>query len=66
MSDRILRLPDVVSMVGIKRSSIYDFMKKGIFPASIPLGEKAVGWRESEIAQWVEQRTQLRAVKKRP
>jgi prophage regulatory protein len=50
---RILRLPDVQAKVGQPVSTIYAAMAKGTFPQPIPLGERAVGWLESEIDGWI-------------
>lgn len=49
----ILRRPDVESRTGLSRSSIYDGMSKGTFPQAVKLGVRAVGWRESDIANWL-------------
>ncbi len=49
----ILRRPQVEARTGLARSTIYDRMKAGIFPAPISLGAKAVGWIESEIDAWL-------------
>lgn len=57
---KILKLPEVTAMTGLSRSSVYDFVKKGAFPAPIPLGSRAVGWLESDIANWIEQRAAMR------
>ena len=54
MTNKILRLKDVIDKTGLSRSSIYQFMKDDQFPKSIPLGARAVGWRESDLDQWIE------------
>ncbi|WP_028536215.1 AlpA family phage regulatory protein [Paludibacterium yongneupense] len=41
---RMLRLPDVIGLTGLGRSSIYDLMKQGRFPVQVKLGGKAVAW----------------------
>ena len=61
---KIIRLPEVLSTTGLRRSSIYAFIKKGVFPAPIPLGEKAVGWIETEVFDWVSKRTAMRGGKR--
>lgn len=58
MSKAILRLPVVMTRTGLSRSSIYLLMSKGQFPKQVSLGERAVGWLESDIDRWVESRTQ--------
>jgi len=55
MSNRIVRLPTVKEITGLSRSSIYLRMSKGEFPQSISLGDRAIGWLESDIEQWLEQ-----------
>ncbi len=57
---KILKLPDVMAATALSRSSIYDFVKRGIFPAPVKLSERAVGWFASEVEAWLEQRAQLR------
>ncbi len=49
----ILRRRQVEARTGLARSTIYDRIKAGTFPAPISLGEKAVGWIESEIDAWL-------------
>jgi prophage regulatory protein len=56
MSNKIIRLPTVKNRVGLSRSSIYLRMSKGEFPKSISLGERAIGWLESDIEQWLDER----------
>ena len=46
---RILRLPAVISRLGLSRSTIYDRVGKGLWPRPVPLGPRAVGWPSSEI-----------------
>ena len=53
---RILRLPSVRERTGLSRSSIYLRISQGRFPRPISLGERAVGWLESEITEWVNRR----------
>ena len=53
---RILRLPDVMKNTGLKRSTIYKLMAAKGFPIQISLGAKAVGWLESDIENWIQDR----------
>ena len=60
MSDRlrtagaILRRGKVEQEVGLKRSTIYQRIQEGTFPRPIRLGERAVGWRASDIEQFLD------------
>ena len=57
-SMRILRLPDVISRVGLCRASIYLRVAQGDFPKQISLGVRAVGWLEHEIEAWLTKKMQ--------
>ncbi len=57
---RIIRLPHVEAMCGVKKSFIYAEMAKGTFPRAVPLG-RARGWLETEVLDWIEQRAASRA-----
>ncbi len=50
---RLLRLPEVMARVGLKRSAIYQRMADGRFPRSRSLGPKCSVWVESEIDEWI-------------
>ncbi len=56
LTPRILRLPLVRERTGLSRSSIYLRISEGRFPKPISLGERAVGWLESEITEWLNRR----------
>jgi len=60
MTFKILRLPEIKEQCGISRSAIYQGMKEGTFPQSIPLGTRMVGWSESEINEWIENKLKQR------
>lgn len=57
---KILRLPEVIARVGLKRASIYHHISEGRFPKPVPLGPRAVGWLEHEIDEWLRQRLKSR------
>lgn len=59
--EKLLRLPEVESLSGLKKSSIYAGMKAGTFPRCIRLSARAVAWPESRIATWQAQRQQAGA-----
>ena len=54
MTPQILRRKDVEKMVGLSRSTIYLLMSKGLFPAQLKLGPRAVGWKVSDIKAWLD------------
>jgi prophage regulatory protein len=53
MNERIVRRPQVESQTGLSRSTIYSKMADGTFPKPVKLGENSVGWKESEIQNWI-------------
>lgn len=60
---KILKLPDVMGRCALSRSSIYAYIQNGKFPKPISLGERAVGWLESEISNWISERAEQRGGK---
>lgn len=54
--DRVLRFPEVITVTGFKRSTIYKKIARGQFPAPFGIGDRAVGWRRSTIEKWLEER----------
>ena len=54
---KLVRLPIVEGLTGLKRSSIYKAMRERSFPGSVRLSARAVAWRESEVLAWCANRT---------
>lgn len=52
----ILRMPDVVKLVGMCRASIYKAIKADNFPQPVRLGARSVGWRQEEVEDWLADR----------
>ena len=53
MLKRIYRLPQVMDITGLSRSSIYLTVSKCEFPKPIRLGKRAIGWPEDSIKKWL-------------
>ncbi|MCP5397449.1 MAG: AlpA family phage regulatory protein [Sphingomonadaceae bacterium] len=51
---RLIRLPEVMDRVGMKRSAIYQRMKEGRFPRSRSLGSRCAVWVEAEVEDWIQ------------
>ena len=58
-SPTILRRHQVQQRTGLSRSTLYQYIKDGEFPASVQLGPRAVGWLESDICDWITERVKL-------
>lgn len=56
MSESILRKPIVRERTGLANSTLYLLMARGEFPRPINLGERSVGWLESEVNAWIQKR----------
>jgi prophage regulatory protein len=51
-----MRLPKVIEVTGLKKTSVYNRMREKTFPLSVQLGPRTVGWIASEVDQWVAER----------
>ncbi len=56
---KILRLPKVMNMTGLSRSTIYLKLSNDNFPRPIPLGTRAVGWVEKDVNDWIEKQINI-------
>ena len=54
--DRLLRLPDVETATGCKKSTIYKLMKDGKFPPCVRITARMSAWPETAVLQWVQDR----------
>lgn len=52
---QIIRLPEVISLTTLSRSTIYSFCRQGIFQR-IKLGSRAIGFDRDEIQRWLDNR----------
>ncbi len=61
MNDAIKRLPAVKEFTGLGKTSIYDGVATGTFPAPVKISVRAVGWLESDLIAWLETRQKRKA-----
>jgi len=54
--DRFLRMPEVKKTTGLSKAYLYLLISEGKFPKQYKLGERASGWLESEIRDWMNSR----------
>jgi predicted DNA-binding transcriptional regulator AlpA len=54
--DRLLRLPEVERLTGLRRSAIYAQMERGTFPRSVKAGLRTATWSEAAIQFWIAER----------
>jgi prophage regulatory protein len=56
---RVIRLPEVVSRVGLKKTQIYQLMRQRKFPQAVKMSERATGWLEHEIDSYIAERVAI-------
>ncbi|MCS4496148.1 AlpA family transcriptional regulator [Pantoea sp. B623] len=61
LQERFMRLPEVIHVCGLSRSTIYDLISRDAFPAQISLGGKNVAWAASEVNAWMNERIAARS-----
>ena len=52
MIKKLYRLPEVMNMTGLSRSSIYLRVSTDEFPKPVKIGRRAIGWPEDSIIAW--------------
>lgn len=62
MTERIIRIPELVQLVSLSAATIYRQERAGAFPKRLVLSPHAVGWRLSEVEEWLATR-QVRAAR---
>jgi len=53
--ERIVRTKELLELIGLSRTTIWRMEKEGKFPKSVSLGEGSIGWRWSEVTQWLKE-----------
>ncbi|MBN3794584.1 AlpA family phage regulatory protein [Burkholderia sp. Ac-20392] len=59
-NERLLRLPSVIGMVGLGKTTIYDMMKEGSFPKPRRVRNLSL-WAETEVQAWIRSITSAEA-----
>lgn len=54
--DRIIRAKEVQELTGLSRTTLWRFENKGEFPRRVSLGASTVGWKLSEVQNWIRER----------
>ncbi|MGO4685798.1 helix-turn-helix transcriptional regulator [Hyphomicrobium sp. 2TAF46] len=57
--ERLLRARAVYERLGVGRSTFYALVRSGEFPAPVRISEQAVGWLESNVNAWIQNRPQV-------
>ena len=54
--ERIVRAKELQELTGLSRTTIWRMERKGEFPGRVPLSGSSVGWRYSEVMEWMRTR----------
>jgi len=57
---RVIRISELMNIIGTSRSSVWRWVKDGDFPAPLMLGPNSVGWLASEVYEWLENRPRVK------
>jgi prophage regulatory protein len=53
--ERLIRLPGVLERIGVKKSTLWNWVKAGKFPQPIKLSERVTVWRSSDVQKWIDE-----------
>jgi predicted DNA-binding transcriptional regulator AlpA len=56
ITDRFMRLTEVIDVIGLSRTTIWRMEKAGAFPRRFKLGTSSIAWREKDIIAWMDSR----------
>ena len=52
--NRLLRIDEVLEIVGVSKSVLYEMIARNDFPRPVRISLRAVGWRQRDIDEWLE------------
>ena len=56
MNRRIIRKPELFALIGLSDATIWRMEKAGRFPQRVQLGGNSVGWFDTDIDRWMDDR----------
>ena len=54
----IIRPKELAELLSISIPTLYRMINNGELPPKVQIGKRAVGWRRSQIEDWMEERTE--------
>lgn len=54
MQDRILRLKQVCKLTGLSKSTLYELVRTGDFPAPVKIHGRCSGWSANAVQGWID------------
>jgi predicted DNA-binding transcriptional regulator AlpA len=52
--ERFLRIPQILKLIPIGKSTLWEKIKKGEFPKQIKLGPKTAVWKASDVQAYID------------
>lgn len=56
---RLIRLPEVVEMTGVPKSSLYVKIKNKEFPCPVMTGTRSRAWKLKSVIDWINSRPEV-------
>jgi prophage regulatory protein len=56
MTEILLRLPSVMELTGLSKSTLYDLQRQHKFPPARRLTRRCVAWVSTEVQAWIASR----------
>ncbi|HBY86719.1 MAG TPA: transcriptional regulator [Colwellia sp.] len=60
MNSEFIRLPQVLNLTGLGKTSVYKLMNNNTFPLAISVGVRRIAWRYSDVQFWIQQKIKER------
>jgi len=51
--ERMIRRPELTDLLGIGRSTLYEWMNAGRFPPPVKIGRRLIAWPASTVQAWL-------------
>ena len=58
MTEKLIRLPELMAITSMKKSTIYDMQRAQKFPQSLRLSRRCVAWKSTDVQNWISSREQ--------
>jgi len=59
--DRLVRMPEVLDLVGMSKASLYRMMARNEFVPRKQIGRRAVGFRMGDVLDWINSRQSIKS-----
>jgi prophage regulatory protein len=60
MNSEYIKLPQVLNLTGLGKTSIYKLMSNNTFPKPTSFGVRRIAWRRIDIQTWIKQKIKER------